>query len=73
MSGHCKRIVLRYVTGRFAGLHQILGTTDQLRDQLKTKQLPDGVSEVDFLDGRTGAVVLVEARRRYVLYKEVVV
>lgn len=65
-----KRVVLVYTTGRYAGLHQILGTVDQLQATLQVSDLPAFVEPVQFLD-HSGACSLVTVTPRYALYREI--
>ena len=66
-----KRIVLQYTTGQFAGLFQIVGTDDQLKEGLKTTDLPAFVPDVTFLDHQ-GSANLVQIKPRYALYRELI-
>ena len=66
-----KRVILRTVTGRWAGLREIQGTTEQLFEDLGTRELPPFVDEVDFGD-HSGPARLMLQQNRYVLYAEVV-
>ena len=64
-----KRVVLVYTTGAYAGLWQILGTTDDLKANMRLSELPPFVEQVHYLD-HVGACSLVTVKPRYVLYRE---
>ena len=62
-----KRIVVEYRQGRFKGLWQIFGTTDQMVQ--KESDMPPFLPQVQFLD-HLGDIALVTVRRRYFHYRE---
>lgn len=64
-----KRVVLKFTVGPLAGLHQIVGTVSQLREERGA--LPDFVSDVTMPDGRSTCAGLVSFKTRHVLYKEI--
>lgn len=64
-----KRIVLVHRKGRLAGLLQIIGTDQQLQENLHMAELPMLVEPVNFGDHH-GAASLIKVTPRYVLYIE---
>lgn len=66
LSGGTKRIVLKHTTGALAGLHRIMGTTDQLQPDFMP---PSYVTEVDFIDHKAPGC-LVKVTNRFILYQE---
>ena len=64
-----KRIVLVHTAGAYKGLWMIVGTDDQLREQMAVTDLPEFVSPVRFLD-HEGGCSLVSVRKHYILYRE---
>ncbi len=62
-----KRVVLIHRSG----LHQILGTTDQLKEGLGVAELPSFLENVQYGD-HTGSCSLVMVKPRYVVYKETI-
>jgi hypothetical protein len=63
-----KRVVLHHQGGRFAGLWQIVGTTDEL-PQTVALNLPRTLPRLVFLDHEAAGILIAE-KPRYVLYKE---
>jgi hypothetical protein len=61
------RLVLRYTTGPFSGLRQIVGTVTDLS---QTGDLPSLLSNVELSDGRHLTMVRELPRPRYVVYRE---
>jgi hypothetical protein len=61
-----KRIVLEETQGPRAGLRHIMGTDEELEGA----ELPDFVDPVEIID-RVSAASLIQSKRRYVLYREV--
>ena len=66
-----KRVVLRTLTGQWAGKREIQGTVSQLYRDIGVKKLPMQVEDVDFGDHR-GPAKLMYQMNHYVLYAEVV-
>lgn len=60
-----KRVVLEHVKGRFKGIRQILGTTDQLDVEV----MPQYIPKIDFIDHK-GSAELVTETPRLVHYRE---
>lgn len=70
LSASTKRVVLEHTNGPYAGLRQILGTTDDYADA--GEKIPSYVQEVVFSPGkRTGDASLIRSLRRHILYREV--
>lgn len=65
-----RRIVLKTLTGRWAGLHEIQGTCSQLFSDLGEQLLPPSIQTVDFGDHEASAKLIAQ-RNSYVLYTEV--
>jgi hypothetical protein len=64
-----KRVILRHVGGRFAGLWQIVGTDDEL-PKAKKAGYPASLPKLQFID-HVAAAALQTVKPRYVLYREV--
>lgn len=65
------RVILLHRTGRYAGLHEIVGTVDQLYEKFNVSRLPARVEDVDF-GTHAGAAEFGRLTPLYVLYREVV-
>lgn len=66
------RVVLEHTKGTWAGLHQILGTVDQVKAGMGVGELPAYIPDINFGDRINGAS-LVACKRSYVLYRELIV
>ena len=70
MTTPTRRVVQHVTAGAYAGLRQILGTTDEMRTPTRPEPvLPAFLDNVDLIDHR-GSVTLVSLQERYVLYRE---
>ena len=66
------RVVLEHTQGIWSGIHQILGTTDQVKQNMGVGELPAYIPDIQFGDRVNGAS-LVSCKRSYVLYRELVI
>ena len=66
------RVVLEHTQGRWSGIHQILGTVDQVKADMSVAELPGYIPDINFGDRVNGAS-LVACKRSYVLYCELIV
>ena len=66
------RVVLEHTQGRWSGIHQILGTVDQVKADMSIGELPGYIPDINFGDRVNGAS-LVACKRSYVLYRELIV
>lgn len=69
-----KRVVFHYTQGRYAGLHQIIGTMDAMLGGLGVTTLPEFFPDVPVEGGdRRTSFSLVRVRRRLIEYQELIV
>ena len=66
------RVVLEHTQGRWSGIHQILGTVDQVKAGMGVAELPTYIPDIQFGDRVNGAS-LVACKRSYVLYRELII
>ena len=64
------RVVLEHTVGAWAGMRQILGTLDQVKEAMQVSELPAYIANIQFGDRVNGAA-LVGPRRSYILYREI--
>ena len=65
------RVVLEHTQGLWSGIHQILGTVEQVKTGMGVGELPAYIPDIQFGDRVNGAS-LVACKRSYVLYREVI-
>ena len=65
------RVVIEHTQGTRAGLHQILGTVDQVKADMQVAELPGFIADISFGD-RINSASLVGINRSYVLYRELI-
>lgn len=65
------RVVLEHTQGSWAGILQILGTVEQVKESMQVAELPSYIADINFGD-RTNGASLVTMKRSYVLYREII-